>query len=155
MVLQSIRNDSKFPLTIKLDCTEFTWNCPKIQQPDYGRVLIEYQPAKRIAETKSLKFYLQQYRYKNAFNEELTAAILNDFVYWIQPEWVEVTLFQNSRGGIANTCQARFDQQDDGAALIHAPRKSFQGGWAMVSAPQKSATNTPASRKKTRKESIF
>src|ERR1041385_8942300 len=100
--MDCIRNDSKVELNIALRAFEFTWNCPSVQQPDFGTVRIQYTPIEKIVETKSLKFYLQKYRYKNAFNEELATRILMDFVYYAQPKRITVTLSQNSRGGIEN-----------------------------------------------------
>ena len=131
--IECIKNDSKLPLEITLDAFEFTWNCPAIQQPDYGKVLIRYQPDKKIAETKSLKFYLQRYRYKNAFNEELAHRIAIDFAYYVRPKWLDVTLIQNSRGGIANTCQASYQAvAHDGLLKDYVPKTNFRGGWPMV-----------------------
>src|SRR5277367_1306073 len=107
--IQCIQNDSKLRIEIHLNCLEFTWNCPNISQPDYGTIYIIYTPDKKVIETKSLKFYLQRYRYKNAFNEELCHRILSDLLYYVQPIKIEVKLLQNSRGGITNTSIARWD----------------------------------------------
>jgi 7-cyano-7-deazaguanine reductase len=128
-LLQCIRNDARVSLKIRLRAFEFTWNCPTVQQPDFGVVEIEYTPGKRIVETKSLKFYLQKYRYLNAFNEELSVRILNDFVYYVQPLDVRVTMRQNSRGGIETTCEASWK---DGDPFNYTPKRTFQGGWAML-----------------------
>ena len=107
-MLQCIRNDAHVSLKIRLRAFEFT---------------------KRIVETKSLKFYLQKYRYLNAFNEELSVRILNDFVYYVRPLDVRVTMRQNSRGGIETTCEASWR---DGDPFSYTPKRTFQGGWAML-----------------------
>ena len=39
---------------------------------DFARITIDYRPAKRCIETKSLKFYLASYRNERAFNEAVT-----------------------------------------------------------------------------------
>ena len=132
--LVTIKNDSRVDLFIELDCHEFSWNCPATQQVDFGRVFITYTPFKKIAETKSLKAYLVQYRYKNAFNEELAVRILQDLVYYLEPMKMTVRLIQTSRGGIQNTSIASWDyerEQDKEAAEEYKPKATFQGGWAM------------------------
>ena len=134
-VIECIRNDAQFDLEISLHCHEFTFNCPSAQQPDFGTVLITYIPDKRIAETKALKFYLQKYRYRNSFNEELTIRIMQDFVFYVQPKKVVVTLAQTSRGGIQNTCKSNYDQDDEkcvSAMLNYKPKTNFRGGWPML-----------------------
>ncbi len=47
---------------VTLTGTEFTSICPKTGQPDFGTVIIEYEPAKLCIESKSLKYYLWSYR---------------------------------------------------------------------------------------------
>jgi len=97
-----------------------------VQQPDYGTIEIYYRPKNKIVETKSLKFYLQQYRYLNAYNEELVVRITQDFIYYVEPEQVKVILRQNIRGGISNTAECNWyeDQPFD-----YTPKAGFQGGW--------------------------
>ena len=38
--------------------TEFTSICPKTGQPDFGTVIIEYEPRDLCIESKALKYYL-------------------------------------------------------------------------------------------------
>src|SRR5207244_10681478 len=40
--------------------TEFTSICPRTGQPDFGTVIIEYEPAKLCIESKALKYYLDR-----------------------------------------------------------------------------------------------
>ena|ERR1039458_783325 len=130
--LVTIKNDSSIDIDINLRCFEFTWNCPATQQPDWGVVYINYRPFKKIAETKSLKAYLIQYRYKNAFNEELAVRICQDLAFYLDPEYITVKLVQNPRGGIENTTTAYW-RADEGSikAGKYKPKTTFQGGWAM------------------------
>ena len=48
--------------TVKLSISEFTALCPKTSLPDFGSILIEYQPDKQCIELKSLKNYIHFYR---------------------------------------------------------------------------------------------
>jgi len=41
------------PITVRLDCAEFTSLCPVTGQPDFAELVIEYEPAQRLIETKS------------------------------------------------------------------------------------------------------
>ncbi len=87
--------------SVTLEATEFTSICPRTGQPDFGTVTIEYTPAERCLESKSVKFYLWSYRDEGAFCESLAARIADDVVYAIEPRWVRVRVNQNLRGGIA------------------------------------------------------
>ncbi len=86
--------------------TEFTSLCPKTGQPDFGTVIIEYQPRERCIESKSLKYYLWSYRNEGAFCESLAAQIADDVVYAIEPRAVTVRVTQNVRGGISIVAEA-------------------------------------------------
>src|SRR5512142_39302 len=69
---------------VRMEAVEFTSVCPKTGQPDFGRVVIEYVPARRCIESKALKFYLWSYRDEGAFCEALAARIADDVVYAIR-----------------------------------------------------------------------
>ena len=52
---------------VEIVCPEFTSVCPKTGQPDFGVLTIDYVPAVKCVELKSLKLYLQQYRNEGIF----------------------------------------------------------------------------------------
>ena len=87
-------------ITITIECSEFTSLCPVTKQPDFGRIVIEYEPRERIVETKSLKLFLWRYRDRPAFNEAIVAELAADFHRQVKPRWVRVTGHFNPRGGI-------------------------------------------------------
>ena len=87
--------------------TEFTSICPKTGQPDFGTVIIEYEPRELCIESKALKYYLWSYRDAGAFCESLAAQIADDVVYAIKPKSLTVRVTQNVRGGIALVAEAR------------------------------------------------
>lgn len=91
---------------VTLNATEFTSICPKTGQPDFGSVVIEYEPGERCLESKALKYYLWSYRQEGAFCEALAARIADDVVYAIEPKSVTVRVHQNVRGGIAIVAEA-------------------------------------------------
>jgi 7-cyano-7-deazaguanine reductase len=87
--------------------TEFTSICPKTGQPDFGTVIIEYEPRELCIESKALKYYLWSYRNEGAFCEALAAQIADDVIYAIKPKSLTVRVTQNVRGGIALVAEAR------------------------------------------------
>ena len=94
------------PITVRLDCSEFSSICPVTGQPDYGSLVIEYAPDKSIAETKSVKLYLWRYRDRKGFNESLVASIADDLFSQLSPRWLRVVGTFNPRGGIRVTATA-------------------------------------------------
>lgn len=88
------------PIHVRLECSEFSSLCPVTQQPDYGRVTIEYAPAAHLAETKSLKLFLWSFRDRKGFNEALVDEIAETLFKQVQPKWMRVTGTFNPRGGI-------------------------------------------------------
>ena len=74
--------------------------CPVTGQPDLSRVVIEYEPAERCVESKSLKLYLWSFRDEGTFHEAVTNRILDDLVAATQPRFMRVTAEFGVRGGI-------------------------------------------------------
>lgn len=87
--------------TIRLDMPEFTCLCPRTGQPDFARLTLEYVPAERCLELKSLKLYLWSYRDEGAFHEAVTNAIANDLVSALEPRFLRLRAVFNVRGGIS------------------------------------------------------
>jgi 7-cyano-7-deazaguanine reductase len=85
---------------ITIRCPEFTSVCPKTGQPDFGEIVIEYCPADKCIELKSLKVYMQGFRNKGIFYEALTNEILDELVSACRPKWMKVTSKFTPRGGI-------------------------------------------------------
>lgn len=99
--LEVFPNHAPKGLVVVLDCREFTCRCPVTNQPDYATILIEYVPGKWVVESKSFKLYLETFREVGVFHEHLAVDIANDFVKFIKPKSVKVTVNFNVRGGIA------------------------------------------------------
>ncbi|MGH8248208.1 MAG: preQ(1) synthase [Gammaproteobacteria bacterium] len=92
--------------TIRMRIPEFTCLCPRTGQPDFATIEIEYVPAERCVELKSLKLYIGSFRDKGAFHEAVTNRILDDLVASIEPKFMRVTARFNVRGGIHTTIVA-------------------------------------------------
>lgn len=83
-----------------LECDEFTSKCPVTGQPDFARLVIQYQPGNWIVETKSLKLYLQGFREWGDFNEVIAERIAGDLYDRLEPVWIRLTGHFAARGGI-------------------------------------------------------
>src|SRR4051812_20944672 len=93
---------------VRIECPEFTAVCPMTEQPDFGRIDIEYVPAGRLIELKALKLYLQAYRDVGVFHETVTNAILDDLVRVLEPRRIVVLGDYNLRGGIKTVVKAEW-----------------------------------------------
>lgn len=105
-VLETFTNRARRPFWIRFHSADFTSLCPITGQADFATITIDYQPAKRCIESKSLKFYLASYRNEPAFNEEVTNRILDDLVRACAPRKMIVQAQFASRGGISLTITA-------------------------------------------------
>ena len=102
---------NQFPgYTIRIDHPEFTSICPKTRLPDFGTVVIEYEPDARCLELKALKLYLFGYRNLGIFQENAVNRILRDVVDAAHPVWCEVQGSFASRGGLSTTITARHER---------------------------------------------
>lgn len=91
---------------VKFESNELTSFCPVTGQPDFSQFILEYKPAQKCVESKSLKLYLWSFREEAIFAEGLANKMLEDVVDAIKPEWCKVTIIQNVRGGLQLTAVA-------------------------------------------------
>jgi 7-cyano-7-deazaguanine reductase len=98
--------------TIRIRMPEFTCLCPKTGQPDFAEMLLEYVPAQRCVELKSLKMYIWSFRDQGAFHEDVTNRILEDLVKACEPRFMRLTAEFNVRGGIYTTVVAEHRATD-------------------------------------------
>ena len=92
---------SEGPATIvRLTCPEFTSLCPVTGQPDFAHIVIDFAPATRLVESKSLKLFLFAFRNHGAFHEDCTMTIARRFVAAAKPLWLRIGGYWYPRGGI-------------------------------------------------------
>ncbi|HEY5039287.1 MAG TPA: preQ(1) synthase, partial [bacterium] len=77
--------------TIRIEISEYTAVCPKTGLPDFGTIILEYQPIKHVLELKSLKDYILAYRNIGIFYENAVNRMLRDFTAAAKPKWCRVT----------------------------------------------------------------
>lgn len=96
--------DNKHPdndYWVRFNCPEFTSLCPITGQPDFATIYIDYIPAKRMVESKSLKIYLFSFRNHGGFHEDCVNVIMKDLIALMNPKYIEVTGIFTPRGGIS------------------------------------------------------
>jgi len=96
---------------IHMEIPEFTCLCPRTGQPDFATLVLDYVPAARCVELKSLKLYVWSYRNVGAFHEAVTNRILEDLVRATRPRFMRLTAKFNVRGGIFTTVVAEHTQR--------------------------------------------
>ncbi len=115
-ILETFKNPTARPYWIRFESADFTSLCPITGQADFAQITIDYQPAVRCLETKSVKFYLASFRNERAFNEEVANHILDDLVNVAAPQKMIVTAEFASRGGISLTITASHPDDPSAAA---------------------------------------
>ena len=91
---------------VRFTTDEVTSMCPVTGQPDFSSVEIDYEPAERCVESKSLKLYLWSFRDQPIFAEGLAAAIAAEVDRAASPHRVRVVVTQHVRGGIVTEATA-------------------------------------------------
>ena len=87
---------------------EFTSVCPKTGHPDFGNVMLRYQPAAVCVELKSLKLYYQSFRNEGIFYEAVTNRIRDDLATAMSPAWLQIITDWKGRGGIRSRIIATY-----------------------------------------------
>lgn len=83
--------------------TEFTTICPKTQQPDYARIIIQIVPNKYRFESKSFKLFCESFRtpkgdFKGSFHEKTVETICKKINNAIKPKYIQVVAIFSRRG---------------------------------------------------------
>lgn len=98
---------------IEFSAPEFTSMCPMTGLPDFGTLTITYTPGARCVELRSFKYYLQTFRNRGIFYEDVVNVILDDIVAAIEPRWAMVEGAFNTRGGISARVTATYPGTPD------------------------------------------
>jgi 7-cyano-7-deazaguanine reductase len=102
--------------TIEHTCREFTSVCPKTGQPDFATIRISYVAEAKCVELKSLKLYLQSFRNRGIFYEDVINVILDDLVRALRPRRMTVEGSFSVRGGISSVVTATHEASRKGRA---------------------------------------
>jgi 7-cyano-7-deazaguanine reductase len=96
--------------TIEFTIPEFTCLCPVTGFPDFATIAIRYIPRDWCVELKSLKLYINQFRNKGIFHEDVPNKILDDLVELLDPWEMEISGDFSVRGNIRTVVRARHDR---------------------------------------------
>ena len=100
-VLESVENpQADVDYMVRFTAPEFTSLCPMTAQPDFGHMMIDYIPNKKLVESKSLKLFLGSFRNHGAFHEDCTISIARRIIDEIDPKWLRIGGYWYPRGGM-------------------------------------------------------
>ena len=99
-ILEYFDNPGETPYVIEHGHEEFTSVCPMTGHPDFGTIIVRYQPAAVCVELKSLKLYLHAFRNEGMFFEAVTNKIRDDLARTMSPMWLQIVTDWKGRGGV-------------------------------------------------------
>lgn len=100
-VLETVPNpEQDVDYMVRFTAPEFTSLCPMTGQPDFAHLVIDYVPAARLVESKSLKLFLTSFRNHSAFHEACTVSIARRLIAEMAPKWLRIGGYWYPRGGI-------------------------------------------------------
>lgn len=105
-LLETFKSPSETPFLIEHVNEEFTSVCPVTGHPDFGTILLRYEPNGHCVELKSLKLYYQSFRNEGIFYEAVTNQIRDDLTKCMNPTWLQIVTNWKGRGGIRSTITA-------------------------------------------------
>lgn len=105
-LLETFPTPSSTPFVIEHTSDEFTSTCPMTGHPDFGTIVLRYQPDRLCVELKSLKLYYQSFRNEGIFYEAVTNQIRDDLLAAMKPAWLQIISHWKGRGGIRSTIRA-------------------------------------------------
>ena len=85
---------------VRFAAPEFTSLCPVTGQPDFAHLVIDYAPAAKIVESKSLKLFLGSFRNHCGFHEDVTVGIGQRLTQEMEPIWLRIGGYWYPRGGM-------------------------------------------------------
>jgi 7-cyano-7-deazaguanine reductase len=91
---------------VRFTTDELSSVCPLTGQPDISSLEIDYVPADRCIESKSLKRYLWSFRDRGVFAEALAVEIADEVARATGANRLRVIVTQHARGGIVTECTA-------------------------------------------------
>jgi 7-cyano-7-deazaguanine reductase len=115
-LLETFETPSAEPFVIEHVSDEFTSVCPKTGHPDFGEVVLRYEPARKgtrsgrggCVELKSLKLYYQSFRSEGIYYEAVTNTIRDDLAGLLKPSWLQIITRWRGRGGIRSVIRASY-----------------------------------------------
>jgi 7-cyano-7-deazaguanine reductase len=92
--------------TIQFTIPEFTCLCPRSGFPDFATLHVRYVPGPRCVELRSLKLYINGFRDRSVFHEDVVNIVAGDLMELLTPRYCEVVGDFNVRGNIKTVVRA-------------------------------------------------
>ena len=85
---------------VSIELPEFTCKCPFSGYPDLAVLRVNYQPAKKVLELKSIKLFINSFRDIKISHEDVANKILDKFIEACDPSWIYLEADFNPRGNV-------------------------------------------------------
>ena len=105
-VFDNVHRDRDYTITISNP--EFTCLCPRTGYPDFATLELQYVPEKYCLELKSFKLFINKYRERGIFHEEVVNEVLDALVEVVKPRFMRVRGDFNPRGNIHTVVEAEY-----------------------------------------------
>lgn len=91
---------TKNAYTIHLEHPEFTALCPRSGYPDFGTIVVDYQPRDWVMELKAFKLYINSFRDQRISHEAVTNVICDRLWDELAPVGLRIIGDFTRRGGV-------------------------------------------------------
>ena len=98
--LEKWPNQSDNAYTVHLEHPEYTALCPRSGYPDFGTIVVDYQPCDWVVELKAFKLYINAFRDQRISHEMVTNVIADRLWQEIAPVGLRVIGDFTRRGGV-------------------------------------------------------
>lgn len=98
--LEKWPNPSENAYTIHLEHPEFTALCPRSGYPDFGTMVVDYQPGDWVIELKAFKLYINGFRDQRLSHETVVNVIADRLWAELAPVGLRVIGDFTRRGGV-------------------------------------------------------
>ncbi|MGF1459840.1 MAG: preQ(1) synthase [Leptolyngbyaceae cyanobacterium] len=98
--LEKWPNQTDNPYIIHLEHPEFTALCPRSGYPDFGTIVVDYQPGKWLVELKAFKLYINSFRDQRISHEMVTNTVADCLWQELSPVGLRVIGDFTRRGGV-------------------------------------------------------
>lgn len=98
--LEKWPNPATNAYTIHLEHPEFTALCPRSGYPDFGTIVVDYQPQDWVVELKAFKLYINSFREQRISHEAVANTIADRLWAELAPVGLRVIGDYTRRGGV-------------------------------------------------------
>ncbi|ASC74240.1 NADPH-dependent 7-cyano-7-deazaguanine reductase [Halomicronema hongdechloris C2206] len=98
--LEKWPNPSTNAYAIHLEHPEFTALCPRSGYPDFGTIVVDYQPGEWVVELKAFKLYINSFRDQRISHEQVVNAVADRLWQELHPVGLRIIGDFTRRGGV-------------------------------------------------------